>query len=100
MPFIGWFRVIRVLFCVAEKADAEGDKRSGDTTKLDVLTHSEPFSNTSLRYACFISQSPGTALLKCWIIRITKLQDVRLKNFAVFYSVLSAQVPPNFQAEK
>jgi len=41
--FICWFRVIRALFCVflvfvTEKVDGIGDKRSGDTTMVDVPT--------------------------------------------------------------
>jgi hypothetical protein len=70
-----------------------GDKGSGDTKTVDVQTFLEAFLNMSLKSAYFIDEvfflvksktsSLGTTFLKCQIIRISELPDVRLKEFVV-----------------
>jgi len=76
---------------ITELVDGVGDKESSDNTTEDVQTHLEAFVNMSLRSACFNDEafflmksktsSLGTTLHKCRIIRISKLLDVRLKQF-------------------
>jgi hypothetical protein len=72
---------------IAEEVGAVGDKGSEGTTTVDVRTLLEAFFNVSLRSACFIDEafsqvksktsSLGTTLLKCHIIRISELFDIR-----------------------
>ena len=54
---------------VVEDIDGVGDKRSGDTTAIDVDTHLEGFLNVSLKSASFTDEAffsgPKTTLLKC-----------------------------------
>ena len=90
-----WFRVIRVLFCVflsliVEEADRVWDKKSEDTTTLDVQTLLKTFLNMSLRSVCFIAdffflggikQLPVLGLLST----SAPLPDLRLKEFCCIY---------------
>jgi len=62
MSFICWFRVVRSSSAfsgvfIAEDIDGVGDKRSGDTTAIDVDTHLEGFLNVSLKSACFTDEA-------------------------------------------
>jgi hypothetical protein len=41
---------------IAEEVYEVGDKKSGDTTAVDVQTLLEVFLNMSLRFACFIDE--------------------------------------------
>jgi len=78
------FRVIFYAF-IADKVDDIVDNGSGGTTSLDVQT---------LLEACFIdidflvrsrTSGLGTALLKHWVIRISEILAVRLKEFCHIY---------------
>jgi hypothetical protein len=70
--------------------DGVGDKGSGQTIIVDIQTLFGAIMNMSLRSACFADEVSflgkkqnyglGTTL-KCWIIRTSKLWDVRLKEF-------------------
>jgi hypothetical protein len=57
-----WFRVISVLFFVfsgvfiPEEVDGVADKKSGDTTMVDMQTLLKAFLNMSPRSACFIHE--------------------------------------------
>jgi len=58
MSFICRFRVVRSSSAffgvfIAEDVDGVGDKRSGDTTEIEVEIHLEGFLNVSLKSACF-----------------------------------------------
>ena len=62
LPFICWFRVIRVLLCVfwslqSWRSWCSRKKGSEYITIVDVQTISEAFSNTSLKSACFINET-------------------------------------------
>jgi hypothetical protein len=75
-----------------EEIHGVGDEGSGDTTRVDVQTLFEAFLNMSVTAACFIDEAFflvkrktsgfGTTVLKYWIIRISKLSDVRVKEFS------------------
>ena len=65
------------------EVDGVADKRSGDTAMVDVLTeglsehvpeiylfHRQSFSLVNRKIS-----DPGITLLKCWIIRISKLSE-------------------------
>jgi len=76
---------------IAEEVDRVGDNGSGDTTIVDLQIFLKAFWNMSLVSACFFDEAfllfksvisgLGTNLLKGWIIRISELSDVRLKEF-------------------
>jgi hypothetical protein len=76
---------------IAKEIDGVGDKGSGQTRIVDVQqTLFGAIMNMSLRSACFADeisfmgkkQNYGLgSTLKCWIIRSSKLWDVRLKEF-------------------
>ena len=68
--------------CVAEEVDGVGDKGSGNTAMVEMRTFLEAFLNIFLPSACFIdnfffgtkqNSDLGTALVKCWIIGLSKL---------------------------
>ena len=77
--------------CEAEDIDGVGDEGSGDVTTVDVQSLLEAFFfSMSLRCGCFIDRSSflaksensvvETTLLKCRIIRTSRLVDVGLKE--------------------
>jgi hypothetical protein len=71
--------------------DRVGYKESGDITVLNIWTLLEAFFNVSLRTTCFIYEAfflvksktsrLGIVIPKCWIVRISKLLVLRLKEF-------------------
>jgi hypothetical protein len=79
---------------IAEEVDGVQDKGSGETTTAEVQTLLEPSLNLSLRSACFtdkalflVKSKPYglvTVLLYCQINSVSKVLDIKLKEFAVF----------------
>jgi hypothetical protein len=75
---------------IAKNVDQVGDRGSGHTIIFDVQTLFGAILNMSLRSACFVNEVSflgkkqhfclGTTL-RCWLIRISKLWDVGLKEF-------------------
>lgn len=55
-----------------------------DTTTFNVQAYMVAFLNIALMSAFFVKSKTfclGTCFFKCWIIRISKLWDIRLKEF-------------------
>lgn len=80
---------------IAEQVDGVGDNGSGETTMVNVRTLLEAFLNLSQRSVSFIDEafflvgsktsSLGTVLLKCQIVRISRLLDVWVKGLYCIY---------------
>jgi hypothetical protein len=76
-------------FFIGEESDGLVDKGSECVTVVDIQTLLEAFLNMPLRSACFIDEGflwkktklAVLGLLKCWIIRISNLLDIFLKEF-------------------
>ena len=76
---------------IAEEVDGIGAKRSGDNTMIGVQILLEVLLNWYLRSACFNNEAFSgqksktfgiwIIIQKCWIIRISELQDVGLTEF-------------------
>jgi hypothetical protein len=111
--FISWFRFLRVLFCIlwsfhSRRIDGIGDKGSGDTITVGVQMLFEAFLNMFLRSTCFIyeafflvkSQTSGlgTTLFKCWIIMVSGLWDVGLKEVFCIYKTVKNCISPGLRA--